>query len=145
MAKEKRARMFQQTPDCGLCGVRMNLDYGKGNRAKATIDHKLPLSRGGRNTQNNLWLVCQLCNSLKGNLTVEEFVELRSKGLIPKRSSLKRWYNEDLAKMKKLNWAQVDEHLSNMKKRQNLEKLLNGDTVLEDVKQVFPGAELWNH
>lgn len=39
---------------------------------RATADHKIPRSRGGRG-ENNLVLACHACNSLKGDLTEEEF------------------------------------------------------------------------
>lgn len=37
------------------------------------IDHKHPLSRGGRNDKFNLALACRRCNRRKGTKTVEEF------------------------------------------------------------------------
>lgn len=37
------------------------------------IDHKLPTSRGGKDDEFNTCLSCVSCNSLKGNMTVEEF------------------------------------------------------------------------
>ena len=38
-----------------------------------TIDHKLPLIRGGTDEDSNLVIACFPCNSLKGALTSEEF------------------------------------------------------------------------
>ncbi len=43
-----------------------------------SLDHRLPLARGGKNDYSNLHLVCKSCNSMKGQLTEEEFVLLRT-------------------------------------------------------------------
>ncbi len=39
----------------------------------ATIDHKVPVARGGPNEFKNLVAACTGCNSLKGYLTPEEY------------------------------------------------------------------------
>lgn len=40
-----------------------------------SIDHILPLSRGGTHTEDNVELVCLPCNIRKGTKTKEEFIE----------------------------------------------------------------------
>lgn len=40
-----------------------------------TIDHKIPLSRGGRHDPSNLTMACGRCNSRKRSLTESEFKE----------------------------------------------------------------------
>ena len=37
-----------------------------------TMDHLIPLSRGGRSTKKNIVVACKQCNSHKKNLTVAE-------------------------------------------------------------------------
>lgn len=37
-----------------------------------TMDHLIPLSRGGLTTKKNIVVSCKQCNSLKKNLTVAE-------------------------------------------------------------------------
>ena len=37
-----------------------------------TMDHLIPLARGGRSTKKNIVVACKQCNSLKKNLTVAE-------------------------------------------------------------------------
>lgn len=39
----------------------------------ATIDHVIPLSRGGRNTHSNRVLACAACNRAKGALMFHEW------------------------------------------------------------------------
>jgi 5-methylcytosine-specific restriction endonuclease McrA len=41
-----------------------------------SLDHKTPIGRGGRHVLDNLAVCCRHCNSLKGQLTEGEFVEL---------------------------------------------------------------------
>lgn len=41
-------------------------------REELTMDHVIPLSRGGRSTKKNIVVCCKQCNSLKKNRTVAE-------------------------------------------------------------------------
>ena len=50
---------------CTYCGVRPEVP---------TIDHQIPLSRGGRNDGTNIVLACLDCNNRKHTLTAEEYV-----------------------------------------------------------------------
>lgn len=59
--KEKMANIYDKSNHhCSICGK--PLRYGE-----MTIDHIVPLSRGGENTDDNLRCVCEECNKLKGN------------------------------------------------------------------------------
>ena len=42
--------------------------------AAESVDHKIPYSRGGRDGPN-LVPACHRCNQMKGDLTVEEFID----------------------------------------------------------------------
>ena len=53
---------------CYLCGEK--IDAGKEH-----MDHKLPLSRGGKNELSNLEIACSFCNQSKNSKTVEEYLE----------------------------------------------------------------------
>ena len=50
---------------CYHCGIKFGRD-------DLTMDHLLPLSRGGRSTKKNIVVSCKQCNSHKKNLTVAE-------------------------------------------------------------------------
>ena len=55
------------TLTCYLC--LKPVDFGKDH-----LEHKTPLSRGGKNTYDNLEVSCPRCNLMKRNKTVEEFM-----------------------------------------------------------------------
>ena len=43
--------------------------------SETNIEHILPRSRGGKTTPENTIRVCRTCNSKKGALTLQEFIE----------------------------------------------------------------------
>jgi 5-methylcytosine-specific restriction endonuclease McrA len=45
---------------CAYCGTKVN-------RNTATLDHYIPLSKGGKTTFENILTACSPCNTLKGN------------------------------------------------------------------------------
>lgn len=42
----------------------------------STIDHLIPLSKGGGNTLDNMVIACYICNVQKGNKNLDEFKPL---------------------------------------------------------------------
>lgn len=50
---------------------------------KYTVDHYIPLSRGGSNWPANLQLVCRSCNAQKTTLSMEEWLERRGGADLP--------------------------------------------------------------
>jgi hypothetical protein len=46
-----------------------------------TVEHIIPIARGGRTVEENLWLSCRLCNESKGVLT--EAVDPESGATVP--------------------------------------------------------------
>lgn len=61
---------------CWYCGMELVDRWGTLNpdgEDSATIDHFVPLSRGGTNALDNLVPACRSCNGAKGSQTVEEF------------------------------------------------------------------------
>lgn len=74
----KRGVLKRDRHTCGYCGEKA-----------ATVDHVLPISRGGRNTWINTVAACHLCNARKANKTPKEAgMPLRMKPYAPSRSQL---------------------------------------------------------
>jgi 5-methylcytosine-specific restriction endonuclease McrA len=63
----KKALFEKQNGHCFYCGIREEFD-------KFTKDHKVPISKGGR-AGANLVLACGRCNSAKGSMSIDEFVQ----------------------------------------------------------------------
>ncbi len=63
--RPKRQTVFQKTD--GICHYCAS--------SAETIDHMVPLSRGGSNDIENLIGACKKCNGDKGNATAEEYFE----------------------------------------------------------------------
>lgn len=52
---------------CGLCGERVNKNLAAPHILCASIDHIVPLSRGGEHTKANAQCAHWICNSIKNN------------------------------------------------------------------------------
>ena len=65
----------KQNGKCMYCGNK--IPEGDG-----TVDHKMPFSRGGKETPANMQLLCGKCNSRKGDLSDGEF-KRRFKSVLP--------------------------------------------------------------
>jgi 5-methylcytosine-specific restriction endonuclease McrA len=69
------AKTFIDTHDeskCLYCEIDLNND-------NATADHIIPISNGGNNTQVNLIVCCNDCNSERGNTEFKEFLKRKNK------------------------------------------------------------------
>lgn len=55
---------------CYYCNEKVGINY-------RTVDHKIPLARGGLTTSDNLVMSCEKCNSEKGFLTEKEYREYK--------------------------------------------------------------------
>lgn len=53
---------------CALCGRKITL-------SEMTLDHIVPLDRGGEDSVRNLQSTCRVCNHFKANIRPEDFME----------------------------------------------------------------------
>lgn len=61
ISKKKRLEVFERDHwACNVCGSRSNL----------TVDHILPVSKGGGKELSNLQVLCGTCNELKGDKVI---------------------------------------------------------------------------
>lgn len=73
MAEDKRAKILRRDGwRCWYCGVELPRSVSNLTEA-ATLDHVLPLSRGGTNAESNLVACCRQCNSRKKTRTLSEY------------------------------------------------------------------------
>lgn len=63
---DKRRIYNRQNGLCAYCGQHRNIKY-------MTVDHIIPLSKGGADDIGNLQCTCKLCNRLKDNMLPHEF------------------------------------------------------------------------
>lgn len=71
---------------CHYCGIAMTFEPAVGHAyipTKATIEHLLPLSRGGSHTWDNVRACCWQCNVRKNNKTAEEWSVSNDVALAP--------------------------------------------------------------
>lgn len=62
----KRGIWESQNEKCAYCGQRRKLK-------NMTVDHIIPLSKGGTDDISNLQCTCKMCNRLKDNMLPHEF------------------------------------------------------------------------
>lgn len=61
---------------CHYCWLPFEIkwDNHKDKGRRPTRDHFIPCSKGGGNLKENIYIVCQYCNWLKGDFLPEEFI-----------------------------------------------------------------------
>lgn len=52
---------------CAICGRHIDFDCDSNSNDYPSVDHIVPLSKGGKHTWNNVQLACRGCNTAKGN------------------------------------------------------------------------------
>jgi 5-methylcytosine-specific restriction endonuclease McrA len=62
-----RRTLAQNKPPCHLCGAEINYQAHHLDPNSFTIDHIIPLSRGGKDTLENCAPCCRSCNRAKGD------------------------------------------------------------------------------
>jgi len=68
LTAEVREVMFRAVKDCPYCGVRLAV-------ATKTLDHMVPISKGGANSKANALVCCRACNSRKCDLDFDVWLE----------------------------------------------------------------------
>ena len=62
---------------CCLCGESINPDLKSPDPMSPTVEHKVPIARGGRHDIDNIDFAHRVCSSSKGARTTEEYMERR--------------------------------------------------------------------
>lgn len=62
--RKEKEKLLLRSNQCHWCGIELTIET-------ATLDHKVPLSRGGLNNFNNYVLACYCCNQRRGNSMTE--------------------------------------------------------------------------
>lgn len=68
-ASQIREMVERQNYKCALTGRDLTPET-------ASLDHVIPVARGGDHSVENLWVVHHQVNTAKGTMTVEEFVQM---------------------------------------------------------------------
>jgi len=68
-AKSLMQLVERQKYRCALSGRALTPDC-------ASLDHKMPLAKGGKHAMSNLWVLHRDVNAAKGTMTVNEFVAI---------------------------------------------------------------------
>ena len=81
-ASVKHRMMQEQDFRCFYCSVELqyipkDTDDKNRSRSWATLDHKIPISKGGEHTLKNCVIACRSCNFSKGTKTDTEFMAVR--------------------------------------------------------------------
>ncbi len=59
-----KAKMLRKNNKCWVCGKKLT-------QRTATLDHVIPLARGGQDNHNNMKLACEPCNRKRGSAMPE--------------------------------------------------------------------------
>jgi 5-methylcytosine-specific restriction endonuclease McrA len=71
---EALRKLFGLTTDCIYCGLQFEKRSTDRTKRK-TIDHLIPISKGGSHAEYNLVICCQSCNSAKSSKDFSDWVE----------------------------------------------------------------------
>lgn len=85
-AVQRRSLWMRKFRRCYYCELRLTLSPGKPNTM--TLDHKIPLVRGGLNRPFNYVPACRACNNDKGAMTEAEYWALRRRRAKAARAAL---------------------------------------------------------
>jgi 5-methylcytosine-specific restriction endonuclease McrA len=52
---------------CWICGILCSKTRSNRDNKAATMDHIIPISKGGKHVSSNIKTACRWCNALRGN------------------------------------------------------------------------------
>jgi len=65
--------LFKESKVCPICGVTYITEYGVGH---SNISQSLDrINNESELRLDNVWIICQRCNAMKGDFTMKEFVD----------------------------------------------------------------------
>ena len=118
--------IIKKSPKCVYCKCE--------NTLFLNIDHKIPLNRGGEDEEKNMQTTCMNCNSLKDNMTHDEFKKylkhmkgLKDLGMVNMSMGTLHLKLKKAPGIEKINGITFQAQLS--KDNENLNPLLNSDGV----------------
>lgn len=74
--RRRRAKWIESKGICFYCKVKMHFD-GADDGTKMTLDHLIPISKGGDDKLSNLVAACKKCNGKRGDKEIAEFVNIK--------------------------------------------------------------------
>lgn len=73
--------MFSEATHCPICEEKFSLELGRKHILNSPSLDRINNEHELR--KDNVWIICQRCNAMKGDLTMKEFVQ-RSKNIVNK-------------------------------------------------------------
>lgn len=64
--------------ECYICGKKLNPDTYYNDPLAPTIEHVIPIIKGGTHTWDNVRLACRACNNAKGTKLSQEYIDKAS-------------------------------------------------------------------
>lgn len=114
--------------ECQVCNSKKQL----------SIDHKIPSSRGGKDTYDNVWILCEPCNKTKRALNIygeeiDEIYHLFTKLRFYTQAFENEYKKKQKAKGKKVNIKLMRKSIS---QRKLIKKMLNDVRILDIDKKL---------
>lgn len=75
LTKEALSELYSSAKKCPYCGVVMSDRSHSNLKTAKSLDHLVPLSKGGTHSLFNAVICCLSCNSKKGDLSYPEWIE----------------------------------------------------------------------
>lgn len=135
--KEEREAVLNKTDcKCARCGMALDTET-------LTIDHFIPLSKGGSNMASNLIPLCEECNQIKDNAVMHprDYIKYLKDTHKKEIESLYNWYCEDYKWYDRNNYTIEDRMIipypiylqssRSHKKKENRPVLYVGNAILE--------------